>query len=80
MKKAKIILVAFTLFATVGAALAFKAQKFNGDLFCTSVLGAACANSKFIYAPQIGNFSYCSTDSTGCSHIGSQIRVVEDAR
>ena len=35
MKKVKIMLTAITVFAVVGGALAFKAQKFNSHLFCS---------------------------------------------
>lgn len=36
MKKAKIMLTAIGLFATLGGVLAFKANRFNGPLFCTN--------------------------------------------
>ena len=36
MKKVKIMLLAVTVFAAVGGALAFKAQKYSSTLYCTS--------------------------------------------
>jgi len=86
MKKAQIVLVTLVLFSSVGAVLAFKVQKFNGEFFCTSIQGAACARDangdyiRFLYAPQVGSASYCSFDYTGCSIIGSTINVVVDPR
>jgi hypothetical protein len=41
MKKAKVILTAVTVLAVVSGALAFKAQKLNGDLSCAPS-GQAC--------------------------------------
>lgn len=36
MKKAKILLTAITVLAIVGGAFAFKAAKFNAQLYCTA--------------------------------------------
>lgn len=86
MKKAKLMIVGLALFTTVGAALAFTANK-NGNLFCTSVQGAACATiapgvfESFVQNPN-GQLSYCSTVNTDCPKItdDQRIQVVQQDR
>jgi len=88
MKKAKLMLVGLALFTTVGAALAFKANKMNGSWFCTSVSGAACATStpgvfiKFSQDDTNGQLSYCSTNSASCTGVADadRIKVVTNPR
>jgi hypothetical protein len=66
MKKAKIILTAIGVFALVGGALAFKANR-GGALFCATAPAAAGACNNFVPdytitalagAPYVG---YCTT-------------------
>jgi hypothetical protein len=53
MKKVKIMLIAITVLAGVGGALAFKAKKFNSVLYCTSgnpAQGAKCNVEKDFFS------------------------------
>jgi len=73
MKKVKIMLTAITVMAVVGGALAFKANKFNTKLYCTSQAAPnACTITKdgFSIAPELPGdpsvgSSSCTTTTTG---------------
>lgn len=83
MKKAKVILTALSVFAVVGGALAFKAAKVNGTLFCTSTQNAVCdINQKYIPSsdPQAVNL-FCTVTSAGqngCTTVNSRTKVEID--
>ena len=67
MKKVKIILTALTIVAAVGGALAFKANKFNGDRFCSTVSGGSCQGpAKYKVAIVSGTDLYCTTTAGTC--------------
>ena len=62
MKKAKIMLMAIAVLGVVGGALAFKAQKFLGNYYCstTKTTGAHCSSS---YITEVGGATlYCTTE------------------
>ena len=73
MKKAKIMLVAITVFAAVGGLLAFKAKTFNGKVYCTTDTQDQACNIKVNsdikpYAGGTALFTayYTTTSGTTC--------------
>lgn len=72
MKRAKVMLIAIAVLATVGGTLAFKASKFNLSRYCTTnVQGAACVN--FTEAKTINSGTaaftvyYTTTNTNSCA-------------
>jgi len=68
MKKVKVMLTAITVFAVVGGALAFKAQKFHTKLYCTTqaAVGACTIETPGFSIVQVdpndnGELSTCTT-------------------
>jgi len=65
MKKIKIMLTAIAVVGVVGGALAFKAHKAGGGLFCSTSSGTAgTCNTEYI-ADSGGSAKYCTTVSGG---------------
>jgi hypothetical protein len=72
MKKAKVFLSAFAVLALVAGALAFKANKFSGTVFCTSATGKTAGTTACpAFTPSTygssGTQSFCTvTINTTC--------------
>ena len=73
MKKAKVMLVAITVFATVGGLVAFKAKTFNNKVYCTTDQESEACSIK--YAGNIKPFAggtalftayYTTTSGSSC--------------
>ena len=73
MKKAKIFLSAFSVLALVAGALAFKANKFTGTVYCSPTSGHKALDGTCLQFNQStygtsGTASFCTTSSSGnCS-------------
>lgn len=64
MKRAKIMLLAIAVIATVGGALAFKAQKFaDMNVYCKSANGA-CLSAPFRTTPVAGEATFTTPCTT----------------
>ena len=71
MKRIKIMLLAITVFAAVGGALAFKAKK-NSHLWCTSIspeLGGRCIILKTGFATVPAYPGQPSSGLSTCTHL-----------
>jgi len=65
MNKAKFMLLGIGVIGVVGGALAFKAQKFGGDQFCTQVKGGTGCSCCWITTNQAEPnhvVSFCTND------------------
>ena len=70
MNKAKFMLLGIGVVGVVGSALAFKAQKFSGNKYCTDLLDTNCpANAHYNTSTPGGDATqlHCTaTPSTSC--------------
>jgi len=65
MKKVKIMLTAIAVVSVVSGAVAFKATKFGGSLYCSSTSGTAgTCNTAYRQDNTNGSSLYCTTTKT----------------
>lgn len=61
MKRAKIALTAIAMFSVIGGALAFKAAKRNGNLYCSTRITTICPVRATTTVPGQGTVLFCTT-------------------
>jgi len=84
MKKVKIFLTAIAVISVVGGALAFKASKNNGTLYCNVLSGSVCPSTHDYNQvdPPLGSTVYCGTTagSSACISTGSATNAANEGQ
>lgn len=84
MRKVRIMLVIIAVLGVVGGAMAFKAKRFGGDSYCTTVInGTSCTvsllNAKLVAGENIKYVktvspTLCNVNKPACTSVGIPVQ------